>query len=111
MPTRAIEEYIAQHPAGYRLLHVLPTGFHRIRHYGLFANSGRAENVARARQLLNAPATPRDTGDADGTDEGGPPLPSHPCPCCGGRMIVIETFERGRAPRYQSTVPIRIDSS
>jgi hypothetical protein len=48
--TLTVDEFIRRF-----LLHVLPTGFHRIRHYGLFANSGRAENVARARQLLNAP--------------------------------------------------------
>jgi hypothetical protein len=104
--TLAVDEFIRRF-----LLHVLPSGFHRIRHYGLFANSGRAENVARARQLLNAPETPRETDDADGTDDGEPPAPSHPCPCCGGRMIVIETFERGRAPRYHPTVLVRIDSS
>jgi hypothetical protein len=104
--TLAVDEFIRRF-----LLHVLPSGFHRIRHYGLFANAGRAENVARARQLLNVPATPRETSDADGTDEGEPPAPSHPCPCCGGRMIVIETFERGDAPRYHTTVSIRIDSS
>ena len=104
--TLAVDEFIRRF-----LQHVLPSGFHRIRHYGLFANSGRAENVARARQLLDVPAAPRETGDADGTDDGEPPAPSHPCPCCGGRMIVIETFERGRAPRYHPTVSIRIDSS
>jgi len=104
--TLAVDEFIRRF-----LQHVLPSGFHRIRHYGLFANSGRAENVARARQLLDVPAAPRETGDADGTDEREPPAPSHPCPCCGGRMIVIETFERGRAPRYHPTVSIRIDSS
>jgi hypothetical protein len=103
--TLAVDEFIRRF-----LLHVLPSGFHRIRHYGLFANSGRAENVARARQLLNVPATPCETSDADGAD-GERPAPSHPCPCCGGRMIVIETFERGRAPRYRPTISIRIDSS
>jgi hypothetical protein len=104
--TLAVDEFIRRF-----LLHVLPSGFHRIRHYGLFANGGRAENVARARELLNVPATPRETGDADGTDEGERPAPSHLCPCCGGRMIVIETFERGQAPRYRPTASIRIDSS
>jgi hypothetical protein len=104
--TLAVGEFIRRF-----LLHVLPSGFHRIRHYGLFANAGRAENVARARQLLNLPATPRQTGDADRADEGERPAPSHSCPCCGGHMIVIETFERGRAPRYHPTGSIRIDSS
>jgi hypothetical protein len=104
--TLAVDEFIRRF-----LLHVLPSGFHRIRHYGLFANGGRTDTIARARELLNVPATPRETGDVDGTDDGEPPAPSHPCPCCGGRMIVIETFERGRAPRYHPTVSIRIDSS
>ena len=104
--TLAVHEFIRRF-----LLHVLPGGFHRIRHYGLFANGGRAENVARACQLLNVPATSRETGDVDGTDDGVPPVPSHPCPCCGGRMIIIETFEHCRAPRDRPTISIRIDSS
>jgi Putative transposase/Transposase zinc-binding domain len=81
------------------LLHVLPKGFHRIRHYGLLARAARQANIARARELLAAPepatapdATPNATGTAP-TDH------RPPCPCCGGRMIVIETFERGRGPR------------
>jgi len=93
------------------LIHVLPDGFHRIRHYGLFANGGRAENIARARQLLNAPAPQNAPSDADSTGEGEPQAFSHPCPCCGGRMIIIEIFERGCAPRYRPTVPNPIDSS
>ena len=93
------------------LIHVLPDGFHRIRHYGLFANGGRAENIARARQLLNAPAPQNAPSDADSTGNGEPQAPSHPCPCCGGRMIIIEIFERGCAPRYGPTLPNRVDSS
>ncbi len=78
------------------LLHVLPQGFHRIRHYGLFANGGRAENLDRARRLLRVP-TPRREPDDVNADE--PPMLSYPCPSCGGPMIVIETFEPGHAPR------------
>ncbi len=72
------------------LLHVLPRGVHRIRHYGLLASGGRRGNLPRARELLAAPPTPPAAPDA--TLE----LPDHrpPCPCCGGRMIIIETFER-----------------
>ena len=86
------------------LLHVLPKGFHRIRHYGLFANGGRAENLARARRLLAMP-TPEIAPDDDQTvDQAGePPTSPYPCPCCGGRMIVIETFERGNEPRAPPT--------
>jgi hypothetical protein len=93
------------------LIHVLPDGFHRIRHYGLFANGGRAENIARARQLLNVPAPQNAPSDADSTGDGEPQVLSHPCPCCGGRMIIIEIFARGCAPRYRPTVPNQFDSS
>jgi Putative transposase len=102
--TLAIDEFIRRF-----LIHVLPGGFHRIRHYGLFANGGRAD--ARARELLNVPATQNEAGDARGTDDGEPQALAHPCPCCGGRMIIIETFERGCTPRHRPTVPIRIDTS
>jgi hypothetical protein len=103
--TLAIDEFIRRF-----LIHVLPGGFHRIRHYGLFANGGRAENIARARHLLNVPATPSAPADADSGDNE-PQTLSHPCPCCGGRMIIIETFERGCTPRYRPTASIRIDTS
>jgi hypothetical protein len=81
------------------LLHVLPKGFHRIRHYGLLASAARQANLARARQLLAAPE-PRTAPDA--TTEATATAPTDhrpPCPCCGGRMIVVETFERGGGPR------------
>jgi hypothetical protein len=94
------------------LIHVLPGGFHRIRHYGLFANRSRADNIARARELLNVP-TPK-AHHAAGAETIEPPSLSHPCPCCGGRMIIIETFERGAPPRYRPSAPtpaIRIDTS
>ncbi len=93
------------------LIHVLPDGFHRIRHYGLFANGGRAENIARARRLLNVPAPQNAPSNADSPGGGEPQALSHPCPFCGGRMIIIEIFERGCAPRYRPTVPNRVDSS
>jgi hypothetical protein len=104
--TLAIDEFIRRF-----LIHVLPGGFHRIRHYGFFANGGRAESIARARQLLNVPATQNEASPADSADDTEPQTLSRPCPCCGGRMIIIETFERGCAPRYRPTVSIRIDSS
>ena len=93
------------------LIHVLPTGFHRIRHYGLFASGVRAQNIARARELLGA-ATPReqDKRPEDG-DQPEPRVLAHPCPRCGGRMIVIETFEGGRASRDSLLREIRIDTS
>jgi hypothetical protein len=103
--TLAIDEFIRRF-----LIHVLPGGFHRIRHYGLLASGTRAESIARARELLNASAPKDSDADADPSDGA-----SHPCPCCGGRMIIIETFEPGSTPRYRPTAPptsmIRIDTS
>jgi hypothetical protein len=95
------------------LIHVLPDGFHRIRHYGLFANGCRADNIARARELLAVPTPKMKEDQVASADTTEPPALSHPCPCCGGRMIIIETFERGSTPRYRPTPPtaITIDSS
>ena len=94
--TLAADEFIRRF-----LLHVLPKGFHRIRHYGLLARAGCKANIARARELIAAaeppekPATAHDTAKADGTAAERCP----PCPCCGGRMIIVEFFERGSTPR------------
>jgi hypothetical protein len=91
------------------LIHVLPAGFHRIRHYGLFASATREKNIPRARELLAVPEPPSDT--CDNADE---PQMLYPCPCCGGSMTIIETFKRGAAPRYLPPTPtraIRIDTS
>jgi Putative transposase/Transposase zinc-binding domain len=101
--TLAIDEFIRRF-----LIHVLPGGFHRIRYYGLLANGGRAENIARARRLLDASAPQVEHSDAGGAEQQSLSLP---CPCCGGRMIVIETFARAGTPRYRPTVPNPIDSS
>jgi hypothetical protein len=91
------------------LIHVLPDGFHRIRHYGLFANANRVDNIARARQLLGV-LDPPSRGDArDGAV--GNQKEGSTCPCCGGRMVVIETFERGCRPRLWPIPAIGIDSS
>ena len=95
------------------LIHVLPHGFHRIRHYGLFANSNRAANIARARELLAVPSRLKEPETSKAAiDE--PRVLLRPCPCCGGRMIIIETFARGCEPKHQpeTTAPvIRIDTS
>ena len=92
------------------LLHVLPKGFHRIRHYGLFATGNRAANIARARELLGAapPVVEPQEQTAPGSDE--PRVLPCPCPRCGGRMIVIEVFAPGCEPKYRPT-PISIDTS
>ena len=93
------------------LIHVLPGGFHRIRHYGLFANTARLRNIARARELLAAPKPINDTADADNANPGESRMLGYSCPCCGGLMTIIETFERGAAPRYQPASVVGIDSS
>ena len=83
------------------LIHVLPTGFHRIRHYGLIANGNRANNIARARELLDVPIpqeVPQGVSEPD-TQSNEMPASTQPCPCCGGPMVIIETFERGARPR------------
>jgi len=91
------------------LIHVLPSGFHRIRHYGLFANTVRAANVAKARALLDAPAPAPAT---DANPDTAPVKPAITCPCCGGRMVLVEIFERGATPRTAPTRPaFGIDSS
>jgi hypothetical protein len=75
------------------LLHVLPKGFHRIRHYGLLASAGRRANLARIRELLAVPSPvipPEPTP---------PPDWRPPCSCCGGRMTVVEIFGRFMQPR------------
>jgi Putative transposase/Transposase zinc-binding domain len=81
------------------LLHVLPKGFHRIRHYGLLASAARLANIARARELLAAPEPPTAPDATTKATATAPTDHRPPCPCCGGRMIVIETFERGGGPR------------
>ena len=105
------------------LMHVLPQGFHRIRYYGLLTSQTRAKNIARVRQLLALPLIPVDAINAKAStsaqpDE--PKAPEHPCPCCGSRMVIIETFLPGqqpnasRSPQHRPTpVPpkIRIDTS
>jgi len=106
------------------LMHVLPKGFHRIRHYGLLANGAgtRAEKLARARDLIAAagqlardliapaarlapsPQPPHDYGTCEDTTLS--EEHDHPCPHCGSRMVIIETFEAGRAPRHRPSAPV-----
>jgi len=96
------------------LMHVLPQGFHRIRYYGLLTSQTRAKNIARARELLAVPLIAIDAIKAASATPEEPKQPEHPCPCCGSRMIIIETFLRGQQPKHRPTpVPpaIRIDTS
>jgi hypothetical protein len=97
------------------LSHVLPRGFHRIRHYGFLASSTKATTIARARELIAAatPTAQQPAPDrAAATDSTTTDKAAHPCPCCGGRRRIIETFAAGRRPQYQPTaITIRIDTS
>ena len=92
----------------------MPHGFHRIGHYGLLASGTRADNIARARELLAVPAAQSETADTNCAEANEPKPLSHPCPCCGARMVIIETFQRGTSPRTRPTAApavIRIDTS
>jgi hypothetical protein len=90
------------------LTHVLPKGQHRIRHYGFLGNGNRAANIARIRELLAARAP---TSDTDGTDTAhGPRVLALPCPCCGGRLVIVAAFGPGGPPQHRP-VPEAIDSS
>jgi len=93
---------------------VLPKGLHRIRHYGLLANGNRATNIAQAREFLTMPSRAKraETSATAAADEHRV-LP-RPCRCCGGRMIIIETFAGGHQPKRRlapATAAIRIDTS
>ncbi|WP_426370120.1 IS91 family transposase [Pseudocolwellia sp. HL-MZ7] len=80
------------------LLHVLPSGFHRIRHYGLTANTGRKKNLDKARQLLNV-KVPTVTLDKTLSGESCEPTPTFVCPCCGAAMIVTDVLLHLYLPR------------
>ena len=81
------------------LIHVLPDGFHRIRHYGLLASSTCKSNIAKVRSLLGAEtAKPEEQSIADVI----PLTLREPCPDCGGPMRIIETFRRGQKPQTRA---------
>jgi hypothetical protein len=111
--TLAVDEFIRRF-----LLHVVPDGFHRIRHYGMLANGNRAKCLPKARELLGVRAMLPTSIDAvlaanrqdeESGDQIDPVVP--PCPCCGGRMIVIERFDKGCLPRHQPSPPPKRDTS
>jgi len=79
------------------LIHVLPSGFHRIRYYGFFANTVRTDHLVKARALLNVPIEPSVTEESS-NDKSSTPSP-FTCPLCKAPMIVIEVFFRDHAPR------------
>jgi hypothetical protein len=81
------------------LIHVLPDGFHRIRHYGFLASSRRKSNIAKVRALLGAQPPKQDDPQAAETI---PLTLREPCPDCGGQMRIIETFRRGQKPQSRA---------
>jgi hypothetical protein len=91
--TLATDEFIRRF-----LIHVLPHGFHRIRHYGLLAGSSRKDSLALARELLEVAPQPEEPALIQ---EPADP----PCPCCGGTMVIIETFAPWCQPRAPPAPP------
>jgi len=83
------------------LLHVLPSGLHRIRHYGLLANAGRREHLAQARELLHVVPT---AAAAQPPAPVASVAPTFVCPHCGAAMIIVETFVRGEPIRAPPTL-------
>ena len=81
------------------LIHVLPDGFHRIRHYGLLASGNRKANIAKVRLLLAAEVVENESSP---TAEIIPLTLREPCPDCGGQMRIIETFRRGQKPQTRA---------
>ena len=95
------------------LLHVLPDGFHRIRHYGFFASGRRVANMATIRGLLGV-HPPEAASASSAADVAAEPVAAEdkpPCPSCRGGMRVVETFTRGQRPRFHAPSLIRIDTS
>jgi Putative transposase len=107
MMTLTTDEFIRRF-----LMHVLPAGFHRIRYYGLLASGKRADNIARARELLTLPIIPVDAIKAANTNADQPQTPEHRCPCCDlpsreqdrpDREHLVLRFERFRSVMYFSS--------
>jgi hypothetical protein len=91
-----------------------PKDLHHIRHYGLFANGNRAANIARARELLAVPSCSKSAETSETTASDEPRVLPLPCRCCGGRMIIIETFAAGCQPKHRPvirTTAVGIDTS
>jgi len=87
------------------LIHALPKGQHRIRHYGFFGNGNRAANIARIRTLLRAkaPNLGRADDDSPGNSDTPPRTLALPCPCCGGQLIIIDVIAPAQHPRAPPT--------
>jgi len=84
------------------LIHVLPSGFHRIRHTGFLANGIRRDRIAKIRCLLDAEPEPTQMPDEATNSEPDDPPVHQPCPKCGGAMIIVEIFLRGQTPKCRA---------
>ena len=104
--TLPVDEFIRRF-----LLHVLPDGFHRIRHYGLFASGVRAATIAKLRALLAMPDRQSARGDESDAADEEVPTAAPRCPCCGGPMTIIEVLARGSCPQTRPIAALRIDTS
>jgi hypothetical protein len=93
------------------LIHVLPKGFHRIRHYGLLASGSRANNLATMRILIAMAAPATERKQTDKADVLAFAAPVHLCPCCGSPMLIVETFEGSCRRRRLAPAGARFDTS
>jgi hypothetical protein len=93
------------------LIHVLPKGFHRIRHYGLLASGSRADNLATMRILIAMAAPAPKRKQADKADALAVAAPVRLCPCCGSPMLIVETFEGSCRRRRLAPAGSRFDTS
>lgn len=84
------------------LIHVLPPGFHRIRHTGFLANGIRRDRIAKIRRLLDAAPELAQTSDEGTSDDNDERHAKQSCPKCGGAMVIIETFLRGQTPKSRA---------
>lgn len=100
--TLAADEFIRR-----LLVHVLPKGLQRIRHYGLLANANRVAAIAKARELLDVPTIDSPPGPTPSADDGARRVWPAACPCCGKRLFVVEVFAQGETPRHRASPPIR----
>ncbi len=103
------KDYRIEGPGRYQIM-----TFHRIRHYGLLASGNRVADIARARELLAVPTRPKQSDTSEATELDEARMLPRPCPCCGGRMMIIETFARGCEPKHRPTPApqtIKIDTS
>ena len=81
------------------LIHILPSGFHRIRHTGFLANGVRRERIAKIRRLLDTDPEPAQATSEGTTDDS---QTQQPCPKCGGAMVTVETFLHGQTPQSRA---------